>query len=267
VTSSHSPQLALIRSLIERRFRFDPATETPGTIRVERGAVLADAVINRTQAIDSWPGFDSDALRVVDGSGHARSVYPGLMRYCLALAASGRLGLVPAHHRSPGSAPPTGFRDGINPARLGGTITGGVWSALADWAANESARSAELIRGVIANRSADGSFLTPSPADNPETFWFHDLILLHAADAFADLSGDPAAADAARAAAEYHQNRTQPDHATGEPWGLSAFLKSPATAETADALLHTVQITHPNGPRGVTLLLLADTLYRAQLGG
>jgi hypothetical protein len=250
-------QVALIRSLIDRRERFDPKSELPGTVRVERGAVLADAVCGRTIGRVEFP--DPDAP-VVDAIGHARPVYRGLLRYCLALATPGSAVL-----QGPGS----GARQAgvFNPARSGGAIASHVWASLAGWVCGQDDSAVDFLRTIVARRSDAGSFLTPAASDNPETFWYHDLIILHAIDAYADLSGDEQAAAAVTAAADYHQNETQTDHATAEPWGLSAFLKSPLTRPTADGLLHAIQTNQPNGPRGVTLLLLADTLYRFQSGG
>ena len=98
-------------------------------------------------------------------------------------------------------------------------------------------------------------------SDNPETHWFHELVILHAAADFALEAGDPAVWAAVERAALFHLNETEPDHATGDPWGLPAFVRVPAASPLADVLLHAVSAHRPGGPSGVGLLLLADTLY------
>jgi hypothetical protein len=258
-------QIALIQSLINRRKRFDPESELPGTVQVERGAVLADVVCGQMIGPVEFP---DRAGEVIDAIGHARPAYRGLLGYCLALATPGAevLRRPGPGARKPG--PSAYVRTGVsNPARSGGAIASDAWASLADWVCDRDDSAADFLRTIVARRAECGSFLTPASSDNPETFWYHDLIILHAVDAYADLSGDEEAAATVAAAAEYHHNKTQTDHATAEPWGLSAFLKSPSTRPTADGLLHAVQTNQPTGPRGVTLLLLADTLYRFGLGG
>jgi hypothetical protein len=111
----------------------------------------------------------------------------------------------------------------------------------------------------------DGTFLAAGRSDNPETVWFHELVLLHAAASYGAEAGDATLAAAASRAAEYHQAETQPDHATSQPWGLFAFIRNPRTRPLADQILHATQVQHPGGPGGITYMLLADVLYCLQV--
>jgi hypothetical protein len=63
--------------------------------------------------------------------------------------------------------------------------------------------------------------------------------------------------------AEFHQNETQPDHATNQPWGLAAFVLNPATRPLADGMLHAAATIGRSS--GVTSILLADALYCLRL--
>jgi hypothetical protein len=76
---------------------------------------------------------------------------------------------------------------------------------------------------------------------------------------------DRAVAAAVARAASYHVTETQPDHATEQPWGLFAFVWSPAARPLADQLLHAMTISQPGGAQGVPLMLLADALYCLRL--
>ena len=109
--------------------------------------------------------------------------------------------------------------------------------------------------------TAAGPLLTATSSDNPETHWYHELVLLHAAADYAYATGHDRLTAAVARAAEYHTYETQPDHATAQPWGLPAFVRVPAARPLADQVLHAVQTQHPGGAVGVALLLLADTLY------
>lgn len=119
-------------------------------------------------------------------------------------------------------------------------------------------------RDLLAVQQPSGALLPNDPLVNPEIRWYHELVLLQAVGTYGWITGDVHALEAADRAAEYHLRETQPDHATAEPWGLLAFIHNPNTHLLADQLLHNVQIQHPDGPRGVTRILLADTLLCLQ---
>jgi hypothetical protein len=61
-------------------------------------------------------------------------------------------------------------------------------------------------------------------------------------------------------------NEIEPDHATGQPWGLFAFIWNPQTrGPLADQLLHAVEMRQTSAIDGVSLILLADALYCLRL--
>ncbi|HLL89432.1 MAG TPA: hypothetical protein VK324_09020, partial [Tepidisphaeraceae bacterium] len=70
---------------------------------------------------------------------------------------------------------------------------------------------------------------------------------------------------AAARAAEFHQNETQPDHASAQPWGLFPMIRNPLTRPLADQILHAATTQHPAGLEGVSLMLAADALYCLRL--
>ena len=119
----------------------------------------------------------------------------------------------------------------------------------------------KLVRGEP-NRP---TFLIANSSDNPETFWFHELTILHAAGSYAVQSEDRTLAAAVARNTEFHLNETQPDHATSQPWALFPFIWNPRTRSLADQLLHTVSVQHPGTSDGVSLILLADALYCLRL--
>jgi hypothetical protein len=145
------------------------------------------------------------------------------------------------------------------PASAGAFVADGLWMALAAVAEGGSARGESVVRAVVERQTRAGPFLAAGPADNPETHWYHELVILHAVASYAAHTGDPTAFAAAARAAEFHQNETQPDHATNQPWALFAFLISPHTLPQADQILHAA-MTLAEGS-AVTSILLADALY------
>jgi hypothetical protein len=260
------------------------ADEPPARIAVERGLawpLLAGSPTSTAAFALIAPllnvAFDLDAATVVDAGGHVRPAYRGLLCYAAfhAIAASDRVLLndqaaavlrwvetLRDEVQSAGLAPPD------LPAAFRGEAAGVAWSALAVYRGGELLHDDRLIdwagqvfHGLIACQRADGPYLLPSRSDNPEILWYHELQILHAIGSYALQTGDEAALASARRAAAYHLNETQPDHATNEPWGLPAFLCDPQTHLMADQLLHTAAVQQPGRAGGVTLILLADTLY------
>ena len=94
--------------------------------------------------------------------------------------------------------------------------------------------------------------------DNPEPWWYHELVLLHAITSYAMLTGDAQALEAAKRAVLFHHRETQPDHATSQPWAIHAFLMDPETIPTADLLLLAAGVNQPGGLGAVSRILLAD---------
>ncbi len=254
-----------------------PGSESTGVVQVERGTVLASrlssslnsSAINRLTVLSAFGELSS--IAVVDACGHHRPVYRPLLVYCWLLA----------HEISPVPTWTEGLRrwcvmlrgllaalaaDDRLPASDGAVITGAVWSALAVFVAGEIFDQAEwrdagrdALLGVCRRQQGSGAFLQTTAGDNPETFWYHELILLHAVSSFAVRSGDRVALLASERSAAFHENETQPDHATAQPWGLPAFVR--CAPMLADQVLHTIATQQPAGSDGVSLMLLADTLY------
>ncbi len=161
------------------------------------------------------------------------------------------------------------------PAARGAAIAGAAWNALALYVASNvytEARWRDLAAASFnqfAHRQLrTGPFLAAGPADNPETRWYHELVLLHAAASYAIQSGDAALTAAVARNAEFHLAQTQPDHATNQPWGLPAFMLNPSTHPLADQLLHSATALAGAGgaaASGITSILLADALYCLRL--
>jgi len=114
-------------------------------------------------------------------------------------------------------------------------------------------------------QQASGAFLTATASDQPETMWYHELQILHAAASFAVQAEDRNTAAAVARAGVFHQNETQPDHATTQPWGLFAFIWNPETRMLADQVLHAAALQQPGAIDGLSLMLLADSLYCLKL--
>lgn len=145
--------------------------------------------------------------------------------------------------------------------RIPGTIEAGNGMAWACAAWNELATGPErhdALDTLITHQSPAGHFLRPSPADNLESWWYAELILLHAVGTYAVVANNEKARHAASRGASYHLLETQPDHATNEPWAIFSFLIQPATRSLADQLLHNARMMTPTG---TALMLLADALY------
>lgn len=161
------------------------------------------------------------------------------------------------------------------PARDGSQLILTCWSALAlfhvgnvlldtrFWEAGD-----RTFGRLIDRQRPSGALLETTASDNPETTWYHELILLHAATSWALYRpGCERLLPSIRRAARYHIEETQPDHATTQPWSLNAFLLSPDTHPLADQVLHTLHTQHPAGVSGVPAVLLADTLLALEHSG
>lgn len=281
----------LIRSLLPEAIDIpaQPPSAVPG-VRVEWGTVLPMAVTRVCAALlaDRATEFCQisaalparEPVSVIDRIGHPRPPYLGLLAYSGFLTDRWIRPMPPAaaaaweqamrgwwgRLRAAWAAFP--LPDGPIPADRGAEAVTTVWSALAlhigtsrygnrDWVT----RAADTFARLVCARRPGGAFLSAGASDNPETFWYHELTLLHAAACYAAHAGDEAVAAAVMRNTEYHLNETQPDHASSHPWGLLAFICNPATHPLADALLHSVRVHYPGGAQGVSLMLLADTLY------
>lgn len=145
-------------------------------------------------------------------------------------------------------------------AAHGAAATRILFDALALGAITSWQEAAAFFDQLVAHQQPSGQFLHATRSDNPETHWFHELVLLQAAGSFAAHTNHTAVRDAAFAAAEFHQNETQPDHATNQPWGLLPMIQNAQTWPLADQLLHDVMMQRPGGIDGISRVLLADVL-------
>jgi len=276
----------LVRSAMGPATAFKAEAETDAAIQVERGTVFPRALLHArvgelSQLVDRLAATNTDLMQatVVDRSGHARATYPGLLIYCWAQAfgIATKRGVSIEHWREPLKAwcavleeQTSNFESGASgiPASYGAGVSGSAWNALALYAAarcigNErwACRASDFFR-IICNRQQDkGAFLHAQGADNPETRWYHELVLLHAATSYAAQSDDAHVKSAVMRAADWHLNESQPDHASSQPWGLLAFVWNERVRTLADQLLHSIQIQQPAGADGIPSMLLADCLY------
>jgi hypothetical protein len=157
-------------------------------------------------------------------------------------------------------------------AALGAEASEVCWAALALHVAGKvfirdawTDLAGDVFGRLVKRQRESGAFLESGSSDNPETRWFAELAILHAAASYAVQAEDRAVASAVARAGELHLAETQPDHATNQPWALFAFIWNPKTRGLADQVLHAAQAA--GGGAGITLMLLADALYCLRLFG
>ena len=209
----------------------------------EGGELRATAESLDEALAGSAEGRGGGGVRVVDAAGQARPVYPLLAMHLFRVA--GRDQMPPLTiSRSRVLMP-----DDLHPAlRLWHTL------AHADADADESSRK----RLVTDNGPALPAPLHPlhprEPDENLDAWTYRELIGLHALHRLGRI-------DETRRVARWHQQHTQPDYTTYQPWGLAAFASSPETVAFAEQQLHDVETHLALGGAGgavVPALLLAD---------
>lgn len=301
----HQRYTRLLRTAMGHTFAFTPEREDEQTIQVERGIVFPMALTGRSGAelqapvdrLVNPPGsvllpgvtarpraaetFTPPSL-VVDRAGHARRAYPGLLIYSWAQAF--RLSNGDDAVRSwanPLRAWGRQIEEDVRgfpwplgglPAARGDEATEAVSGALALYALASlldepawAALAADRFGRLGAGQQFSGAFLRAGASDNPETLWYHELVLLHAAASYAAQSNDALVTASVMQAADYHLNETQPDHASAQPWALLAFIWRHQARPLADQMLHALEVQQPKAPGGVPSLLLADALYCLRL--
>lgn len=279
---------------------FRAESEDSDLVQVERGVVFPQFLLYPIQAAQAVEPAERlievsrvstlGGLTVVDRAGHARPVYRPLLAYSWMQAF--RLGyeLIPRSEFGRWEEATRAWCDDLEfrlgefawpasdlPAARGDRIAEVCWIALTLHVAGKVfirdawTDLAGDVFGKLVRRQRDtGAFLTTTLSDNPETHWFHELVILHAAASYAAQAEDRALAAAVQRATLFHQNETQPDHATNQPWALFAFLWNPDTRPLADGMMNTLQI-HGSGSGTdsqrscLTLMLLADALYCLRL--
>jgi len=283
---------SLIEGMVPADPAFAPTTESATSIQVERGIVLPRVmshardpsdVVERLIEVTSTAAIDR--LAVVDRAGHHRPVYRPLLAYCwlqafrtvyetLPRSQFGRWeeGIRPWCDLLEAELGDVSLPNGAIDSGFGAAASEAAWTALALHVAGKvyvrdawTDLAGDTFGRITRGQQPGGAFLLADPSDNPEPNWYHELAILHACASYAVQAEDRTVAAAVAKATAYHLAETQPDHATGQPWALFAFIWSPSARPLADQILHATTITQPGGPQGVPLMLLADALYCLRL--
>jgi len=285
---------SLLEHAMPSSVSFAPEVEDATTVQVERGLVLplcmsdpsaggAEPLVGRLIELTAFG--QPTRVAVVDRFGHDRPAYRPLLVYAwlqafriayetLPRADFGRWeeGLrawcddletrLDASHLTAGGIP----------ASRGASVAEAAWVALALHVAGKvfirdawTDLAGDVFGRLVRGQQPSGALLALGPSDNPEPAWYHELVILHAAASYAVQAEDRHVAAAVARATSYHQNETQPDHATTQPWAVFAFVWNADTRPLADQLLHAQTVQHPQGATGLPLMLLADALYCLRL--
>ncbi|HVT90718.1 MAG TPA: hypothetical protein VHD56_17820 [Tepidisphaeraceae bacterium] len=264
-------------------------SESLKAVQVERGIVYAQAITDprqyEPQSVDRLIEIASSPrladMAVIDRTGHHRPIYRallvyswlrafGLMYEILPRSEFGRWeeGLRPWCDLLESDLGEIDWPTGAMPAGRGATATQAAWIALALHAAGKiyirdawTDLAGDVFGKLSHAQNPDGSFLLAGVSDNPESHWFHELVLLHAASSYAVQAEDKLVAAAVLKNTRFQQQQVQPDHATTQPWGLFAFVWNPRTRDFAGQMLHAATITDST----ISLMLLADALYCLEL--
>jgi hypothetical protein len=279
----------LIGSMLGDLPPFVAEAEAPAALQVERSAALAALLRNSTVV----PGVHIDrileltrleparlhAVAVVDRRGHHRPLYRPLLIHsalqCFSLVyetlARAEFGRWEEALRAwadvlEGELGQIGWDATSLWAGRGASAAEACWTALALHAAGKifvrdawTDLASDTFGKLTRAQQPSGAYLDAGPGDNPETRWYHELAILHAAASYATAAEDRHVAAGVKRNTAWQQLETQPDHATAEPFGVFAFIWNPATRGMADGMLHAVKTL---GARidGVGAFLLADAV-------
>ena len=263
--------VALLEQLCNSARRDTSFNEPAGQLRVERGVVNGDGLVHtRSKLVDLVHTDAAATVDVVDASGHRRGMYRPLLVYrWLCTDTHAPHGAIHAW----ADVLTSDLQSFINTpgpvsAEQGAVASTAAWLGLAVTRAGMLlGLDAFVLAGrrvfdrLVQSQRADGSLLHAGRSDNPETQWFHELVIMHAMTSYAVIARDDAALACAMRNASFHQNETQPDHATTQPWGVAAAGCRADTIPLADQLLHSAAVQQPGGIGGVSLMLLDDALY------
>lgn len=240
---------------------------------------LVEAVRSLSRTARGWQATPDRPLpRLTDPSGHGRSVY-WLLAVHLCVTAFGRC----YEKLSPGlwGACEEGLQEAVAPARWVEQYTSepppadrtaeALWSALCLLGqAGLASRDADIewveavVHSVVKRPGPDGSLHPRIDAAGGgevalDTWTYRELCGLHALANLALLRRNRAWASRVEQVAMHHLENTQPDHATGQPWGLFAFLWSSRTRGFGEQQLHDAAVLDGGaGSNAVTGMLLAD---------
>ncbi|MFT3787721.1 MAG: hypothetical protein QM770_16385 [Tepidisphaeraceae bacterium] len=212
-----------------------PVASRPGEVSMETGLSFVRHVLSGQPMTE--PSSLNANLRVVDGAGHSRSMYRGLLRYVL--------------NRSDLSTPSPLRQRTRLPASESRDIVGELWLALAN-------HDDESIAHFIDHQQPTGEWFARTSSDNPEPVWYHELVALHAVASHFHEMHDPTTHQAMLKSARYIAAEVQPDHASSQPWGIHALLQVPDGIHLADMMLHAAGVQQPATMDAVSLILLAD---------
>ena len=281
---------------------FSPIAEDSDRVQVERGAVFPRFLLDPGRAAQPAPSVERlivvgspltiGRIIVVDRAGHFRPVYRPLLVYSWLQAYRVGYELLPRSEFGRWEEASRTWCDELElrlgefiwppadaPAAQGDRIAEICWIALALQVAGKlfirdawTDLAADVFGKLVRRQCESGAFLLAGLSDNPETHWFHELAILHAAASYAVQTEDRALASAVMRATRFHLNETQPDHATHQPWGLFAFLWNPDTRSLGEGMLQAAAQSpglnaDSPGISDLTLMLLADALYCLRLFG
>lgn len=294
ITSDFRRYAHLIEPLLQaNRGRLKLQPEPPPAVRVERAAVFAEALgegytdltkVLAERLIELARSGEHLVAEFFDAGGHERAVYRPLTVYAWLQSFRRLYESLPGGEFGRWEEGTRGWADLLEadlgrtawpaelPASAGDRWAEMAWNALALHVAGKvfvrdvwTDLASDAFGRIVRAQRDSGAFLASAPSDQPETLWYHELQILHAASSYAVQAEDRNVAAAVARATVFHQNETQPDHATAQPWALFAFVWNQETRPLADQILHTVQMQHPDRADGVSLMLLADSLYSLQL--
>ena len=226
-------------------------------------------------------------LRFNDAYGFTRPVYHPLI-VTLALAAARRLAEAHPAHAIASEAlsdAARGVTDAVPRPGAGEGFALAIWQRVVATRAaalpDEAADATSHHTTIDAHRAGEGCLKKQAIDETIDAWTYRELVgihgLLHAAiDGPTDAPGAsrdgvraPDAALLARlaSACDYHQQHTQPDYTTYQPWGIAAFAMRSETAWFAEQQLHdtTTQMHVEGGGAGlVPGLLLADAAWQLE---
>ena len=270
-----------------------PPLDTGSAVQVDRGIVLARAMKRLPweedarlveRLVELAPTRRIGQIAFVDSLGHHRPLYRPVTLYAWLAAYQIRYETLPQHEFGrwdealrlwcdllEAELGALDVAEAGNPASRGASVAESAWTALAlHLGGKVFVREAWVdLAGGIFGRLArgqrdDGAFLVAAASDHPEAVWYNELTLLHATASYAVRSEDRTVAAAVARSARYLAAEVQPDHATGQPWGIFPFIWSGVeTSAMADQLLHSASLRRPLD--AVSLILLADALYCLKL--
>jgi hypothetical protein len=278
----------LVGSLLSEVPVFTPEVEAASALQVERSAALASLLRNssvvpsdRIDRILELTRSDLERLRsiaVVDRRGHHRPLYRPLLIYSALQCFSLVYETLPRSEFGRWEEGLRAWADVLEAelgqigwdstslwAGRGASAAEACWTGLALHAAGKifvrdawTDLASDTFGKLTRSQQPSGAYLDAGPGDNPETRWYHELAILHAAASYAVAAEDRHVASGVRRSTAWHQMETQPDHATAEPFGVFAFIWNPQTKGVAEGMMHAVRTAQPGGVDGVSAFLLAD---------